>query len=308
MNIVFFGSTELARDILEILINKLNVLALCCHPDSKKGRGRKLTPCATKEYALSRGLKILDPINVNNPENINKLKKINADAIVLIAYGQILKKEILSIYKYGALNIHPSILPRWRGAAPIQRAILNNDKKTAVSILQMEEGLDSGAILYEKEIKISSDDTSYTLSKKLVKPSAKAIIEVVNNIDNITPRAQAEKGLSYANKISKQESWVDWHKSAVDIDCMIRSFNPYPIAQTYADTTKIKKVILKIIKSKVINKDSNEKPGTILSQDKNGVDIATKKGIIKLIQVQLPGKNPVFIKDFINAYKLEKLY
>ncbi|MDC9715137.1 MAG: methionyl-tRNA formyltransferase, partial [Gammaproteobacteria bacterium] len=233
---------------------------------------------------------------------------LSADIMIVVAYGQLLPKSILNTPKYGCLNIHASLLPRWRGAAPIQRAILAGDKTTGVSIMQMDEGLDTGNILLEKTCDISDTDTAQTLHNKLATLSANAIIETLENFEHLSPTKQNEEGTTYAKKLKKDEAWIDWNQSAEQINRQIRAFNPYPIAQTNATSNKFESKVLRILSASIVEKTYHEKPGEVIqSSTKGACYIATGNGVLSLEQVQLSGKKVANIKDFSNAYQLQKL-
>jgi len=307
MNIIFAGTPEFSANILKTLNAKFNIVAVLTQPDKPKGRGKIMSESLVKTYALEQNLPILQPNKINK-ETIETLKKLNADIMIVVAYGLILPKDILSIFKYGCLNIHTSLLPRWRGAAPIQRSIIAGDKKTGISIIQMDETLDTGAILNQEECLISSTDTTLSLYEKLQIISNNIIIKTLLNINSLKPQPQATYGITYAKKLSKDEAWINWEQSATIINQQIRGFNPYPIAQTYAKSNRFEKEILRIIKAEVINETHNLTSGSVIKQAKNGIDIATSDGVLRILEVQLAGKKRVKVQDFINAYQLEKLF
>lgn len=308
MRIIFAGTPDFSAQILDILLTtKHQIVGVYCQMDRPKGRGRILSSCPVKEKAASYDLNVFQPISLKDIATQKQIKNLKADVMIVVAYGQILPLEVLNTPKYGCLNIHTSLLPRWRGAAPIQRAILAGDKTTGVGIMQMDEGLDTGKIILEKTCKILNTDTAQILHDKLIPLSANAIIEVLNNIDNIKIKPQEKDKITYAHKLKKEEAWINWEQSAKQINQQIRAFNPYPIAQTYATSDKFDNKILRILQASVIKKDHRIKSGTVIKCSKGECLIATNNGILSLEKVQLAGKKVVNIKDFINAFQLIKL-
>ena len=308
MKIIFAGTPEFSVSALEALIDAGHeIVGVYCQPDRPKGRGRILTACPVKEKALELDLTVYQPENLRDSSAQKTLKNLGADVMIVVAYGQILPLEVLESPKYGCLNIHASLLPRWRGAAPIQRAILAGDKQTGVGIMQMNEGLDTGDVLLEKICNISDTDTAQTLHNKLATLGADAIVEALDNINNLVSKTQDKSGITYAKKLSKEEAWIDWTQSAIQISQQIRAFNPYPIAQTNATSNKFDNKVLRILSASVIGLTYDEKPGEVIKCTKGICHVATGDGVLSLEQLQLAGKKVVNIKDFTNAYKLTKL-
>ncbi|BBB23500.1 methionyl-tRNA formyltransferase [Isorropodon fossajaponicum endosymbiont JTNG4] len=308
MRIVFAGTPEFSIGILAALINaKHDIVGVYCQPDRPKGRGRVLTACPVKVKALEHNLNVFQPENLKDDKTQQVLAKLNADVIVVVAYGQILPAKILNTPKYGCLNIHGSLLPRWRGAAPIQRAILAGDKTTGIDIMQMNEGLDTGDILLEKTCPITLTDTAQSLHDKLSKLGSNTIIEALNNLDNLSPTMQSENNITYAKKLKKDEAWIDWTQSAIQINRQIRAFNPYPIAQAHASSNRFDTKVLRILSASVVMADSNHNPGSIIKHNKEACIVATGDGALSLETLQLSGKKVLNIKDFSNTYNLTKL-
>jgi methionyl-tRNA formyltransferase len=308
MRIIFAGTPDFSVGVLEALITAGHeIKGVYCQPDRPKGRGRVLTACPVKEKALKYNLEVFQPESLKDESAQQTLANLNADVMVVVAYGQLLPKIVLETPKYGCLNIHASLLPRWRGAAPIQRAILAGDTQTGVGIMQMNEGLDTGDILLEKTCDISDDDTTQSLHDKLSILGAQAIVEALGDIDDLSPTTQNEAGVTYAKKLSKDEAWIDWSKSAVEISQQIRAFNPYPIAQANATSNKFDNKVLRILSACVIGFAYDEKPGEVIECTKGVCHVATGDGVLSLEQLQLAGKKVVDIKDFTNAYNLTKL-
>ena len=308
MRLIFAGTPDFSVGILEALYQAGHeIVGVYTQPDRPKGRGRVLTACPVKEKTLALNLPIFQPNSLKDSETQAQLKSLQAEVMVVVAYGQLLPLEVLEAPKHGCLNIHASLLPRWRGAAPIQRAIISGDKQTGIGIMQMNEGLDTGDILLEKICDISDTDTAQSLHDKLADLGAQGIVEALDNINSLSPTPQDEAGVTYAKKLSKDEAWIDWNKSAVAINQQIRAFNPYPIAQANATSDKFDAKVLRILSASVINKTYNAKPGEVIKYGKGTCVVATGNGALSLQTLQLAGKKVANIKDFTNAYQLSKL-
>ena len=308
MRIVFVGTPKFAVKSLSVLNqSEHEVIAVYCQPDRPKGRGKVLTACPVKVCAKANNLLVIQPEDLKDKQNQSQLALLNPDVMVVAAYGQILPKSILEIPKLGCLNIHASLLPRWRGAAPIERAILKGDKETGISIMKMNEGLDTGDILLDKKCTISNHETAQTLHDTLSNIGANAILETLNMLPTLKARPQQNNEATYAEKVTKDEAQIDWHQSAEKISRVIRAFNPRPIAYTNAMAKQFKNRVLRIIEAEIVNRQTTNSPGEVIKYDKDVCYIATSNGVINLKKVQLSGKNKVSIKDFNNAYQLIKL-
>jgi len=308
MKVLFAGTPDFSVGVLEALYQAGHeIVGVYTQPDRPKGRGRVLTACPVKEKALALNLPIFQPESLKDSEVKTQLKSLQAEVMVVVAYGQLLPLEVLKAPKHGCLNIHASLLPRWRGAAPIQRAILAGDTQTGIGIMQMNEGLDTGDILLEKTCDILDTDTAQSLHDKLAVLGAQGIVEALDNINSLSPTPQDEAGVTYAKKLSKDEAWIDWTQSAVAINQQIRAFNPYPIAQANATSDKFDAKVLRILSASVINKTYDAQPGEVAETGKGVCIIATGDGALSLEKVQLAGKKAANIKDFTNAYQLTKL-
>ena len=308
MRIIFAGTPDFAVPALSKIHNSNHqVVAVYCQPDRPKGRGKVLTSCAVKNFALENNLDVIQPENFSNEQNLKKLISLEPDIIIVAAYGQILSKEALNLPKFGCLNIHASLLPRWRGAAPIERAILSGDKETGISIMQMNEGLDTGDILLSRKQNIANSETAGSLTESLSILGADLIIETIERLRELNAKTQDHTKANYAKKILKNEALIDWNQSAENINQMIRAFNPRPIAQSNAEAKEFKDKVLRIVEAEVILSQTSKPPGTVIEQNKQVCHIATGYGILSLKRVQLAGKNIVSIKDFNNAYQLTKL-
>jgi len=308
MRIVFAGTPKFAVKSLSVLNqSEHEVVAVYCQPDRPKGRGKVLTACPVKIFAEENNLLVIQPEDFKDKQSQTQLALLNPDIMVVAAYGQILPKAVLEIPKLGCLNIHASLLPRWRGAAPIERAILEGDRETGISIMQMNEGLDTGDILLDKKCMISNRETAQTLHDTLSNIGANAILETLNIFPTLKARPQQNNNATYAEKVTKDEAQIDWHQSAEQISRVIRAFNPRPIAYTNAMANQFKNRVLRIIEAEIVNRQTTNSPGEVIKYDKDVCYVATSNGVINLKKVQLSGKKEVSIKDFNNAYQLIKL-
>ncbi len=308
MRIVFAGTPKFAVKSLSVLNqSEHEVVAVYCQPDRPKGRGKVLTACPVKIFAEENNLLVIQPEDFKDKQSQTQLSLLNPDVMVVAAYGQILPKALLEIPKLGCLNIHASLLPRWRGAAPIERAILEGDRETGISIMQMNEGLDTGDILLDKKCMISNRETAQTLHDTLSNIGANAILETLNIFPTLKARPQQNNNATYAEKVTKDEAQIDWHQGAEQISRVIRAFNPRPIAYTNAMAEQFKNRVLRIIEAEVVNRQTTNSPGEVIKYDKDVCYVATSSGVISLKKVQLAGKKEVSIKDFNNAYQLIKL-
>ena len=308
MRIVFAGTPKFAVKSLSVLNqSEHEVVAVYCQPDRPKGRGKVLTACPVKIFSEENNLLVIQPEDFKDKQSQTQLALLNPDVMVVAAYGQILPKAVLEIPKLGCLNIHASLLPRWRGAAPIERAILEGDRETGISIMKMNEGLDTGDIMLDKKCLISNHETAQTLHDTLSNIGANAILETLNMLPTLKARPQQNNEATYAEKVTKDEAQIDWHQSAEKISRVIRAFNPRPIAYTNAMAKQFKNRVLRIIEAEIVNRQTTNSPGEVIKYDKDVCYIATSNGVINLKKVQLSGKKEVSIKDFNNAYLLIKL-
>jgi len=301
MKLLFAGTPEFAAVTLEALLRSPHsVAAVYTQPDRPAGRGQKLQCSPVKTLALAYGLPILQPETLRNSEEQARLSAFGADALVVAAYGLILPSAVLSTPKLGCINVHASLLPRWRGAAPIQRALLAGDKTTGISIMQIALKLDSGAVWLRKPCPISPEDTAETLHDKLAILGAEALLEVLERLGKGTlgvPEPQDETQVTYAAKLEKSEAEIDWNQSAEEIDCRIRAFYPYPIAQTHTGETTVR--IWQACPA-VGGKGTN--PGVILHSSKLGIRVATGDGVITIQRLQLPNRKPLAIAEILNSH------
>ncbi|AQP99768.1 methionyl-tRNA formyltransferase [Pseudoalteromonas aliena] len=297
LRIIFAGTPDFAARHLQALIqSEHKIVGVYSQPDRPAGRGKKLKASEVKELALEHNLLVFQPQSLKNDEALAELTSLNADIMIVVAYGLILPKAILEAPRLGCLNVHGSILPRWRGAAPIQRAIWAGDEQTGVTIMQMDEGLDTGDMLHISRCPISTTETSASLYTKLAELGPDALIETINKLANgeITPEPQNDELANYAKKLSKEEANIDWSMSALQIERNIRSFNPWPVC-----FTQMGEQTVKVYQAQVVLQSGN--PGQILSSDKNGVVVACGEHALCITQLQPQGKKPMAINDFLNG-------
>lgn len=299
MKIIFMGTSDFAVPTLEALNDSNHELvAVVCRPPAKSGRGQKLTPSPVQARAEELGLNVLYPKSLRKEEAQNTIREIGADIIVVAAYGNILPKEVLEICKYGCLNIHPSTLPRWRGAAPVERTILAGDTMTSVCVMQMDEGLDTGDILMQKDVAVNEGETSASLRKVTSKVGANLLMETLENLSNITPQKQKEFGATYADKLQKEEGKIIWSDSVEVIDRKIRAFTPWPGSFFEYNGEQIK-----IIEAHCIKKYVSEKLGTVID-DK--LTVVCNGGVVQPLILQRPGKKPMHLKELLNGFKISQ--
>ncbi|MCF6441999.1 methionyl-tRNA formyltransferase [Pseudoalteromonas luteoviolacea] len=297
LRIVFAGTPDFAARHLQALLDSHHeVVAVYSTPDKPAGRGKKLKASEVKTLALENNLPVIQPASLKNDEATQQLAELNADVMVVVAYGLLLPKAILDTPKLGCLNVHGSILPRWRGAAPIQRAIWAGDKETGVTIMQMDEGLDTGDMLHIATCPIDTQETSASLYAKLAELGPSALVETLDKLaaGNITPEAQDDTLSNYAQKLSKQEADIDWTMEAEQIERNIRAFNPWPMCFTQMQSQAVK-----IWQANVVEQQGEA--GTVLSADKQGIVVACGTHALQITQLQPQGKKPMSAQDFLNG-------
>lgn len=303
LNIIFAGTPDFAARHLQALINSQhNVIAVYTQPDKPAGRGKKLQASPVKQLAEQHHIPVYQPKSLRKEEAQLELKALNADVMVVVAYGLILPKAILDAPRLGCLNVHGSILPRWRGAAPIQRAIWAGDVQTGVTIMQMDEGLDTGDMLHKVYCDILPTETSAGLYDKLAKLAPSALIEVLDQLENgkFIAEKQDNSQSNYADKLSKQEAELDWSLSAAQLERNIRAFNPWPMAYFSTTDQAGNSQTLKVYQAEVL--PHQDKPaGMILCADKTGIQIATTEGVLNILQLQPAGKKPMSVQDLLNG-------
>lgn len=300
LRLAFAGTPELAASILKKLIatDVYTITSVYTQPDRPAGRGQKQHKSAVKELAESKQLALIQPTTAVDIDPDNNLAKI--DILVVAAYGMLLPDTILDRPRMGCINVHTSLLPRWRGAAPIQRAIQAGDKETGITIMQMDAGLDTGDILLQKICPISDFDTAGTLHDRLAVLGGEALVETLNGLVSNTLRGQAQDNarVTYAHKISKAEAEIDWSMSARDIERTIRAFIPRPVAHTLLNNVQ-----MRIWEAEVLETDKhNKSPGTVLASSNAGIDVASGDGVIRILKLQQPGKKIVTVAAFHNGH------
>ncbi|MFM2477081.1 methionyl-tRNA formyltransferase [Celerinatantimonas sp. MCCC 1A17872] len=301
LRIVFAGTPDFAARHLSALIDSpFEVVAVYTQPDRPAGRGKKLTASAVKQLAQEHQLTVYQPQSLRSEDAQQQLRELNADLMVVVAYGVILPKAVLETPKYGCINVHGSLLPRWRGAAPIQRAIWAGDAKTGVTIMQMDEGLDTGDMLHQASLEIEPSDTSASLYEKLAQIGPQALLEALDKLaaGSLIAEPQDEAQTCYAKKLSKAEAQINWQDSAAHIERCTRAFNPWPMSYFHHHDVDIK-----VHKASVVALDEAAAPGTIVSADKHGIVVATQEQALKLEVLQLPGKKALGVVDLLNARK-----
>lgn len=300
LKIIFAGTPDFAATALQKLLDEnFNIIAVYTQPDRPAGRGRKLTPSPVKALALEHNIPVEQPVNFKEAGAIEKLQGYKSDLMIVAAYGLLLPPAVLDSPKYGCLNIHASLLPRWRGAAPIQRAILAGDAETGITIMQMNEGLDTGDMLLKLSTPINDDDTGGTLHDRLALLGGEAIVKALELLqkDQLAPETQDDSTANYAKKLRKEESWIDWSDTAVNIDRQVRAFFPWPGSQTSLDEK-----IIRIHAVEIIDPDSNGTPGEILKYSRDGLDVQCAQGQLRITTCQLPGSRAMSIKDLHNGH------
>ena len=302
MKIIFAGTPEFAATALTaLLLEKHEILAVLTQPDRPAGRGMQMVLSPVKKLANLHNLQVLQPTTLKSEETQKQLSQYRADIMVVAAYGLILPAAVLHMPHYGCLNIHASLLPRWRGAAPIQRAILAGDATTGITIMQMDEGLDTGDMLSQDSCPIDVNDNAQTLHDKLAEMGAKSIVEALNILEAglLRPAKQANFNATYAAKISKAESMIDWTQSSNMIERAIRAYNPYPGAHTLLNGAPIK------IWQAGLAEGGIGEPGTVMHIDKNGIQVASGKGSLRLTVLQKPNAKALQVTQFIQGFKLK---
>jgi len=297
LRLAFAGTPEIARTVLEELIRegRHSVELVLTQPDRPAGRGRKLKPSDVKLCALENNIPVIQP--ATSKELVSDTLK-NCDVMLVVAYGLLITPDILVTPKYGCINIHTSLLPRWRGAAPIQRAIEKGDSETGITIMQMDSGLDTGPMLEQFTCSIMPDDTAGKLHDRLAELSAANINDLLSKIVNheANPIEQDNSKATYANKISKQEAKIDWTQSAIELERKIRAFNPFPVTHT-----TINNINIRIWEAEIKQGPDNLLTGAILN-NKTSLDIMTGQDVLAITRLQLPGKRPMSAKDFLNGH------
>lgn len=302
MKIVFMGTPDFAAAALEALVQAGHeITAVVTQPDKAKGRSKELVFSPVKECAVKHGIPVMQPRRIKTPEAIEELKKYEADVYVVAAFGQILSQEILDIPKFRSINIHASLLPKYRGASPIQHVIIDGEEKTGITIMQMDAGIDTGDMLYTKELIIEPTDNFETLHDKLCALGAEAIVEALPLLEEgkLTPVAQDHEKSCYAGMITKEMGNIDFTKPATAIERLVRGMNPWPSAYTFYQGKQ-----MKVWEAELAPNGGNGKPGEVLEVTKNEIVVATGEGALALKSIQLEGKKRMSVHDFLLGQKL----
>lgn len=301
MRIVFAGTPDFAATALKALLEAgHNVVGVYSQPDRPAGRGRKLMPSPVKQVALDANIPVFQPQSLKPEDAQQELANLQPDVMIVAAYGLILPKAVLDIPRHGCLNIHASLLPRWRGAAPIQRAIAAGDAETGVTIMQMDVGLDTGDMLLKATTPIKPDDTGGSLHDRLAIMGGQAIVGALAQLAGgpLHGEPQDSDAACYAHKLSKEEGHIDWNRSAAEIERLIRAFNPWP--GTYTDLGDQR---IRLHQAQALAQSGNKAPGTVLRREREGIDIACGEGTLRVTSVQLPGTRALSVNDLINGGK-----
>lgn len=300
--IIFAGTPDFSVPPLRALLaSPHRVVAVYTQPDRPAGRGRKLSPSPVKEVAVDAGIPVYQPVNFKDPADVAALDALDADLMVVVAYGLLLPKSVLDAPRRGCVNIHASVLPRWRGAAPIQRAVLAGDSTSGVTIMQMEEGLDTGPMYLIEEVELRDNETGGSLHDRLSDLGAEALMKALPGILDGSAEAEPQDDAltCYAKKLDKSEAWIDWTRPAKEIERQVRAFNPWPVAQTrYEDAN------LRVWRAHAVSGVGGT-PGMVMNATRGGIDVATGDGLLRITELQLPGKRAMGAQDFINANSIQ---
>lgn len=304
LKIIFAGTPDFSVPCLNALLEaRHQVVAVYTQPDRPAGRGRKLTASPVKQAALAAGLPVYQPKTLRDAQAVEALRSHGADLMAVVAYGLLLPQDVLDTPSLGCINVHASVLPRWRGAAPIQRAILAGDDESGVTIMRMEAGLDTGPMYLVRRLALDARETGGSLHDKLSGIGAAALVEALPGIadGSSVPEVQDDNLATYAKKLSKEEAIVDWNRPAVEIDRLVRAFDPWPVAQTaFAGGT------LRLWASEPLATTGHKAaPGSVIAASKAGIDIATGEGALRIVRLQPPGKRPMSAAEFLNARSLD---
>jgi len=299
LRIIFAGTPEFAATSLEALIrSEHQIVAVYTQPDRPAGRGRKLTPSPVKLVAQAAGITVCQPENFKQPEAQAQLARFDADLMIVAAYGLLLPQAVLDTPRLGCINVHASLLPRWRGAAPIHRALLAGDDETGITIMQMDAGLDTGAMLFKLACPIDTDDTSGSLHDRLADLGAEALLDALELLQRGTLQGEPQDNAqaTYAHKLSKNEGEVDWGRSARELERQIRGLNPWPVAYSELQGERVR-----IWGAEALPQPCDQPPGTLIDAGRDGLHVATGKGILSLTRLQLPNARQLDAADLLNA-------
>lgn len=307
MRVVFMGTPDFAVGTLEALIAEGHeIRAVVTQPDKPKGRGKTLMPTPVKEVALKHEIPVLQPVKVREPEFVEQLRTMEPDVIVVAAFGQIISRDLLELPKYGCINVHASLLPAYRGAAPIQWAVINGDRESGVTIMRMNEGLDTGDMIDKVVVPLAEDETGGSLFEKLSHAGARLCVKVLEDLEAgraVCTQQPEESTTAYAAMITKKMGEICWQRPAEEIEQLIRGLNPWPSAYTYLDNKSLK--LWKATVEKAEEETENAVPGQVIRADKNGLCICTGDGILNVLELQLEGKKRMETAAFLRGYSIE---
>jgi methionyl-tRNA formyltransferase len=300
----FAGTPDFAVPALQALAARHRIAAVFTQPDRPSGRGRELHMSPVKRRALELGVTVHQPVTFKTPEALEMLRAAQIDALIVVAYGLILPASALTMPRWGCLNIHASLLPRWRGAAPIQRALLAGDSITGVTIMRMEEGLDTGPMLASSRISIEARDTAETLHDKLASVGAQLMTETLDglNLGRVREVAQPADGATYAAKIDKAEALIQWQRSAEEISRQVRAFNPAPVAETRFNGAQLRIWAAEPLESPALT--GTARPGSVLTAAPEGIDVVCGRGLLRILKLQLAGRKPLPAGEFLRGQRL----
>jgi methionyl-tRNA formyltransferase len=306
----FAGTPEFAVPALDALADSQRICAVFTQPDRPAGRGQPLHSSPVKNRALERGLTVHQPASFKSPEALEILRGLDIDALVVVAYGLILPPAALGVPRFGCINIHASLLPRWRGAAPIQRALLAGDAETGVTIMRMAASLDTGPMLAMRSIDIGARDTAKTLHDRLAALGADLISETLEALcaGGVAEVAQPSEGITYAEKIDKAEALIDWQQDAMHISRRVRAFNPWPVAETRFNGAQLRIWDAEMRDPSILQPQAarlDTVPGTVLAATQEGIDVACRRGVLRILRLQLAGRKPLFAQEFIQGQRLD---
>jgi len=300
LRIAFAGTPEFSLAALDaVAASSHQLVGVWTQPDRPAGRGRKLTPSPIKQRAQELKLSVHQPESLKPDAAKQAIRDARPDVMVVVAYGLILPAAVLDIPRFGCLNIHASLLPRWRGAAPIQRAILAGDAETGVAIMQMDKGLDTGDVLLEQKTAIGPEDTAQTLHDRLATLGAQALLQVLDVLPGVHPRKQDAAGATYAQKLTKEEARLDWSSTATELSRAVRGYNPWPVAFTLHLGQP-----LRIWRAVPVTVTATQPPGTVLKAGREGIDVATGEGVLRVLELQAAGGRAQSAADFANGREL----
>jgi methionyl-tRNA formyltransferase len=301
VKLVFFGTPDFAVPSLESLVrSRHDLAAVVTQPDRPKGRGLKTVPSPVKRVARKHGLDILQPERASTPEFVQKIRSIAPDLVVVVAYGEILGRELLEVPKHGAVNLHASLLPKYRGSAPIQAAILNGDDTTGVTVIRMDEGMDTGDILAQAEAPIGENDTAGTVHDTLARVGAEVLTETVDRIDagTVTEQPQDHDLATYTNRLRKEDGVINWNMPTKKLHTFVRAMNPWPLAHTRGGGFRVWRT------SVPSDRMERAEPGTVVRADERGLCVATPDGALRIEQIQVAGGTPMSASEFLRGHPL----